>query len=83
MNSVCYLNLVVVVEPLDVVRMRMWSCGEREILHHLHASQVVAAPSLYDDANRMFLHNSLCMGQIMPLILLSLCNLHTQNTLSN
>ena len=28
-NSTCYLNLAAVVEPLDVVRMWMWSCGER------------------------------------------------------
>ena len=27
-NSTCYLNLAAVVEPLDVVRMWMWSCGE-------------------------------------------------------
>src|SRR3954467_4641045 len=38
---------------------------------------------MYDDANRTFLHNSLCMEQIMPLILLSLRDLHTQNTLRN
>ena len=82
-NSTCYLNLAAVVEPLDVVRMWMWSCGERKLLHHLHASQVVAAPSVYDDAHRTFLHNSLGMEQIVPLILLSLCDLHTQNTLSN
>ena len=82
-NSTCYLNLAAVVEPLDVVRMWMWSCGERKLLHHLHASQVVAAPSVYDDAHRTFLHNSLGMEQIVTLILLSLCDLHTQNTLSN
>ena len=79
----CYLNLADVVEPLDLVRMWMRSCGERELLHHLHASQVVAAPSIYDDAHRTFFHNSLGMEQIVPLILLSLCDLHTQNTLSN
>ena len=63
-NCTCYLNLAAVVEQLDVVRMWMWSCGERKLLHHLHASQVAAAPSVYDDAHRTFLHNSLGMELI-------------------
>src|SRR4051812_48726563 len=40
--------------------MMVWSSGERQLLHQLHASQVVATPSINNDANRTLFHHSLC-----------------------
>src|SRR3954467_4603796 len=76
-DRTCYLNLTTIVKPLNIVRMRVWSCGERQLLHQLHASQVVATPSINNDANRTLFHHSLCVEQIMPLVLLGLRYLHT------
>src|SRR5438128_190725 len=49
--------------------------GKCKFLHHIAASQVVAATSINDQATRMFFNDTLCLKQCMSLILLRLLHL--------
>jgi hypothetical protein len=82
----CYLEFTALVKPLNMVEVWVWPRGKRQLLHHLHACQVVAAATVNNDVNGAFLHNAFGMEQgvvLVVLVLLWLCNLHAEYALHN
>src|SRR5579883_408713 len=57
--------------------------GKCKFLHHIAASQVVAATSINDQATRTFFNDTLCLKQCMSLIWFRLLHLCTKHTLHN
>ena len=76
----CYLHLTANVQPLNVVRLRMWLGAQCKLLHNFSTCQVVAAPSINDDSVRTLLDHTLGLKQSVVLILFSLLHLCTQHS---
>jgi hypothetical protein len=77
----CYLEFTTLAKPLNMVGVWVWTCGERQLLHQLHACQVVVAATINNDVNGTFLHNTFGMEQGVALVLLGLCNLRAKYVL--
>jgi hypothetical protein len=58
-----------------MVGVWVWTSGERQLLHQLHACPIVVAATINNDANGSFLRNTFGMEQGVALVLLGLCNL--------
>jgi hypothetical protein len=78
-----YLYLTTVVQPSNVIRVWMWFGCKCKLLHHITASQDVAATSINDQSTRTLFNDTLYLKQCMLLILLRLLHLCTKHMLHN
>ena len=65
------------IQPLNVVRMRVLSCGQAKLLDHVCASKIVATSAIDDDFTGTFLDGELRLEQGVTLILFSKLHLST------
>ena len=56
-----YLCLTTIIQPLNAIWMQVWLGGKCKLLHHVAASQVVAATSVDDHMARTLFDDTLCV----------------------
>src|SRR5207244_8810084 len=78
-----YLNLTVVVEPLNVIRMGMLPRGQAKLLDHRNIHQIVAATAIDDGMDTAVLDDEEHVEKVMALELVVLPDRGTQSSLHN
>jgi hypothetical protein len=82
-NSLCYLDLTAVVEPLNIVWMLMCSRSQAKLLDYLTIYQVVAATTINDGENTTIIDDEEDVKQVVALNLVRVINLCTQRSVHN
>jgi hypothetical protein len=79
----CYLELTVVVKPLNVIRVGMLSCGQAKLLDHLNVHQVVAATTINDGMYTTVLDDEEHVEEVVALSVVVVADRGTQSSLHN
>jgi hypothetical protein len=79
----CYLELTVVVKPLNVIRVGMLSCGQAKLLDRLNVHQVVAATIVNDGMYTAVLDDEEHVEEVVALSVVVVTSRGTQSSLHN
>jgi hypothetical protein len=79
----CYLELTAIVEPLNVIRVGMLSCGQAKILDQLNVHQVVAATTVNDGMYTVVLDDEEHVEEVVALSVVIVTSHDTQSSLHN
>jgi hypothetical protein len=82
-STLCYLNHTVVVEPLNIVWMWVWSHSQAKLLDYLTIHQVVPATTIDDGENMTIVDDEEDVKQVVSLNLVRIINLCAQRLLHN
>ena len=66
----CYVNLAGIIEPLNVVWMWPWLCGQAKLLDQIGTHQIVATSAINNNTCTPILDGEESLEQIMVLLLL-------------
>jgi hypothetical protein len=83
LHSLCYLCFTGIIQPLNVVRMWVWACGQAKLLDQIRTHQVIAATGVNDNARSPIVDDEESLEQIVALLLLSLLHLGAKDMLHN
>jgi hypothetical protein len=79
----CYLELIAVVKPLNVIRVGMLSCGHAKILGHLNVHHVVAATTVNDGMYTTVLDDEEHVEEVVALFVIVVTSRGTKSSLHN
>jgi hypothetical protein len=72
-----------IIQPLNVVQMWVWVCGQANLLDQIRTNQVVAANGVNHNARSLIVDDEESLEQIVALLLLGLLHLSAKDTLHN
>jgi hypothetical protein len=82
-HSLCYLCFTGIIQPLNVVQMWVWACGQAKLLDQIRTHQVIAATEVNDNVHSSIVDDEESLEQNVALLLLGLLHLGAKDMLHN